>query len=339
MAGQDETNAGPDAGPDPTSVVGTTATITAPAVVQPDDDAAAPAPDHDHGPLGSARAAGSLGAPSAVGTFLGNGPAPGATLVDRPEWARYARSPLPQLGVAAVVTAVAVGVYRWALESVSGGGTGGLPLQWWDGITRLALQDQQLGPAGTNHGRLAWAVAAAAVAFAAIVVWLRRIGQNGRADAGMFGSVLAVAALLAWWTLPLSVGSVDPNLTETRVRLVIAAVALLVQTVLARWVLIHKLWRTGHLRIEAVATAFWVPLFAVNAAVLGVLTWHFVKIDAKSFDAAWTPDASLVRAEQWVCRATGLGVLGLAIAVSVIQHRGIAETRRRAATDPLRIRP
>jgi hypothetical protein len=165
------------------------------------------------------------------------------------------------------------------------------------------------------------------------VLWVRRIGQNARADVGVFGSLLVLAAVPAWFTLPLTIApsASAESVSVERLRLTLALVLLLGQGLFARWAFTHKIWRAGRLPMEQVAYVLWLPLLAAGTWFYGASLWTSISIDEHGHGhSKWRPTAAIARTELWTVRGTGLAVFVLVVVVTVRQHLGVRADRAMA---------
>jgi hypothetical protein len=240
-------------------------------------------------------------------------------------YSRHAQTPLPYFLGTAVVAAVTTFVVRWAVQPLDAPHSGGLSTSWWDRVQIFYLQAENLQADLTDHGRLTWAAVALTVLAVSLVVWIRRIGQNAKADSGYFGAVLAVAGLFGWWTLPFYIGHERPEYGEIRFRLALAALLVLIQAIFARWAFTHKIWRAGNLPFEPIAYLLWIPQMVATFWFAGATAFTMFAV-GKHGDkhSSWRPTEAMARLWQWSTRGTALAVAILLVAVTVVQHIGIA---------------
>lgn len=337
MSGQDET--GPMVPRDePTSVGPGSPVLT------DERTAVAPAPPRTEAasPAVASGAAGGVGfgrpqpsaSPATVGGapgFGGGAPAVAGIRVDisKQRYGSHAHTPLPYLAAAAAGLAIAIGVVRWALETVPGAGRGGLSEGWWSGITLFLLNGQVLGYRGTDHGRLAWALVAMGIATVLVTVWIRRLGVNARVDAGFFGAVLVLLAIPAWYTLPVTIGNnQDLGLGEARLRLTILLVVLVAQALFVRWTLSAKSWRAGRLGLPACTFVLWLPLAVADCWYYGSTTVSMFSVHKDGTGhSKWEPTRAIYRADVWANRGTLIVLAVVLVVVTVRQHQGIAQDR------------
>ena len=248
----------------------------------------------------------------------------------KPNYSIHATSPVPYAVAALTALIAAIGVVRWAIEDVGSRSTAGFTDTWWTAITVFVTQTQVYSVVGTDRVRLWWAFAGLVVAGLAVVLWVRRIGQNARADVGVFGSLLVLAAVPAWFTLPLTIApsASAESISVVRLRITLALVVLLGQGLFARWAFTHKIWRAGRLPLEQVAYVLWLPLLTAGTWLYGAALWTSISVDEHGRGhSKWRPTEAIARAELWTVRGTGLMVFVLVVLVTVRQHLGVRADR------------
>ncbi len=240
-----------------------------------------------------------------------------------------ARTPLPEMVAAVAVMASTFFIIRWALTDVSNPSVGP-STTWWDLVTASILQDRRLSIVDTDGGRVWWAVGAMILSLLVLVLWSRRIGVNNRASGRYFGAVLPLLALPGWWILPLIVPEGrSPDRNEAITRLAITVLVLVSQALFTRWVFVHKVWRSGELPFEPAALLLWVPLAVAGAWFYGAQLWTIVAQGADGRGhSGWRPTETMQRGVSWATRGTGIALLVVLIAVTVVQHAGIRRDRR-----------
>ncbi len=239
-----------------------------------------------------------------------------------------ARTPLPEMVAAIAVLASTFFVIRWALTTV-GQPSRGPSTTWWDIVTAFTLQDRRLGINGADGARLWWAMGAMILSLLVLIAWSRRIGVNNRSSDRYFGAVLPLLALPGWWVLPL----ITPmgrgiDRTESITRVAIVVLLLVSQALFTRWIFVHKVWRSGDLPVEPVALLLWAPLLVAGGWYYGSALWTIVARGDNGFGhSGWRPTETMGRALSWATRGTGIALLAVLIAVTVVQHVGIRRDR------------
>lgn len=243
-------------------------------------------------------------------------------------FASTARTPLPEMVGSVIVMGATFGIIRWALTGVSQPSRG-LSVTWWDVVTAFTLQDRRLGINGTDGARLWWAGGAMLLSLLVLIAWTRRIGVNNRSSDRYFGAVLPFLALPGWWILPLitPVGR-GVDRTESITRVAIVVLLLMSQALFTRWIFVHKVWRSGDLPVDPAALFLWVPMLVAGVWYYGSALWTIVaRGENGRGHPGWQPTETMERALSWAIRGTGIALLVVLIAVSVVQHLGIRRDR------------
>jgi hypothetical protein len=271
----------------------------------------------------------------AVGPLLGDIT---AARPARTRYSRYAKTPLPYAALALTSVGVLLALVRWGSSGEIRPGEPevltDLNSAWWS-VSQLLLPHDTT-PLLVTVERAAIVLAASAVTLALVLLWVGKVGRNVVPGEGAFGSWLALAALPAWWILPLTLGTYGSSSIDTRLDLLLrtgtALIIFAVQFLLLRWPLHNRTWRAGHLPGDLASLALWVVEMVPWGMFLASAMFQLVAAGERlSRDVAWEPTPAMV---DWGT-ATSLGSLVaiaiLLIVVSVRQHQGIALDRQEDA--------
>lgn len=307
------------------------------------------APDADPAPTGAIDAVTSpvpsvVGAPSAPApaapAAAGPAPAPGGVLdldaeAPRPptlSYSRHAVTPVPfALAALASIVALLVAV-PWARRGRPDGDLETLRTlnEVWFSVENL-LTARLDGSFLRSPTKATVVLALSAVVAVAVAAWVARLGRNLPLTEASFGAGFAVLGLPAWWTLALTLGTLDdpsPRRIDLIVRLAFAAGLLVIQYVLVRWGLLNRIWRAGRLPYDQASILLWLPELIPWMMYLGSsITTLVITEDGDLPADTWRPTPAMVDWGRALSAASTAAILLLLVVVTIRQHVGMAEDR------------
>lgn len=250
-------------------------------------------------------------------------------------YSRHAITPLPYAGAALAAVVALLVADRWATSGTFSGNRDSIKTlnQVWftvDNLLLAQLDDVSLLRSTTKG---AVVLVLAGIVAGSIALWVARLGRNLPLGESSFGVGFALLALPAWWTFPMTVGLFE-NPSTTRIdalmRLGLAAAILSAQFLLLRWALLNKIWRSGRLPGDLGAIVLWLPELIPWMLFLGSSIFTLAGTgDGEAPPTAWRPTPAMVDWGQALSKASAVGILVLLVVVSVRQHLGMIEDRRR----------
>ena len=141
--------------------------------------------------------------------------------------------------------------------------------------------------AWSNRAVVAVAIAAALI----LLIWVGRIGRNVRSFG--FGFFLGLAALPAWYMLPMIIGQeqgLERSYGVFIMRTAFALVILVAQYGLVRATLLRRMWAAGGLPEPAVSTVLWLPALIPLAMLFGSTLFTLIAVgEDRTGTSSWVP--------------------------------------------------
>ncbi|MCB1029906.1 MAG: hypothetical protein KDA95_01125 [Acidimicrobiales bacterium] len=250
-------------------------------------------------------------------------------------YSRHARFPVVHGVVALATIALLYVLVDSATSQTSGQAAGDLEglNKFWSTVSQIVVPHES-NAIIAERSDLFLVLGASVAAFVAVVLWIGRLGRNVTGGDLTFGIGLAALAVPAWWTIPLTVGSYDVTRPTSGMdqltRVGLALLAMTLQFGLARWSLVNKVWRSGHIRGDIGAIVIWLPEYIPWALFLGSSVFAVVE-DRPPADSLWHPTQAMLDWGYALSMGCAAALLILLSVATVLQSVGIALDRKNEA--------